>query len=383
MRYRHLFLGLLTANAASLLFFYGCDLKSGGDGSDAGPTPDSSIDTGVDSGPGGECEGVDLQTDRENCGVCKRSCLGSACNAGQCVPTRFAAIANAGEFAVDDAGAVVVQVPPPNGSDGDVYYASFSADGGTIRLVVGAELPLGPSTDGTSACWGNGGRVTCSSLDGGNSRSSATGENGPKSTLILGDTVYWINNGPGDIKKFPLAGGAKTVVASGGGITGSHSLVVDGTRLVWVVAPTKAVVTAPVDGDGGSPIVLGTIPAGTPNAVAVGTDHYYIAAQNASASELGGIYRVAKNATGGPAELVMRQSLVDPSIVVVSDFVYYTNKVDEGAVYRFKVGDTPPDGGPPAFVSAQPSPKAVRAGADGFIYWTNSVADGGLMRVAK
>ncbi|WP_394846682.1 hypothetical protein LZC95_04345 [Pendulispora brunnea] len=380
MRYRHLFLGLLTANAASLLFFYGCDLKSGGDGNGPDPGSDSGIDTGVDAGPGSDCPGVNTQTDKENCGRCNHSCLGSECNAGQCVPKRFVSAPSPVDVALDDAGAAITIGTSPSGR---VIYAPFAADGGFLQVVDDTSSPRGAATDGTSVCWANGGRISCRYQDGGTPRSTENDENGPKSTLILGDTVYWINNAPGDVRKFPLDGGTREVVAFGTGTTLNNSLVVDGQRLVWVIGSSKSVVTAPLNGDGGAPTVIATVVVGTPSAVAVGTnDFYYVAVQN-TASDLGGIYRVPKTATGGPAELVVRQSLVEPSIAVDGEFVYYTNKTGDGAVYRFNVGDLLPDGGPPAFASGQASPASVRAGTDGFVYWTSNVADGGLMRVAK
>ena len=379
MRYRHLFLGLLTANAASLLFFYGCDLKSGGDGTGSVPDTDSGFDSGLDAGVDADCPGVDRQTDKENCGACGHSCRGSTCNAGQCVPARFSAISNAGELAVGSAGIVVTTSTDP----GRVVFVSLDGDAGSSPVASNESSPKGPSTDGTSICWANGNRVSCTAPDGGPIQATQAVFNGPNSTLIQGTYAYWLVNGNTELKRFPVDGGPTESIAVGDRTSpaplGSRSLAFDGNRLVWLIRGTQTVYGAPLDGDGGLATTIAKVPSGTPNAVAVGQGAYFVAVED-SGSELGGIYRIPTE--GGTATALFRQSLVSPSIAVEGTTVYYTNRAN-GSVYRFSIGDSVPDGGPAPFASGQASPTSVRTGPDGFLYWANDNADGGLMRVAK
>ncbi|WP_394821774.1 hypothetical protein [Pendulispora albinea] len=286
---------------------------------------------------------------------------------------------------LDQRGAVVT-----NGLDvGGVYYVPFDGGGRVDTIASPQTGPQEPSSDGARVCWFIGNNtIQCTLHDGGSLVVANDNLGSPRSTAIVGGQAYWIANAASDLRRFPLDGSTNraTIVATyaSNGFSGARSLVIDGSRFVWLVRDNKAIAAATLDGTlPAAATTVAKIPRVAPNAVAVGANAYYVVAEDLG--EMGGLYRAPKDGTGGDATPLVRQSLIEPTIAVDANYAYYTDR-NGGTIYRFPLNATLPDGGtafPEAIAKGQGSPTGIGV-TDKFVYWLNvSGANTGLMRVAK
>jgi len=382
VRYRHLFLGLLTANAAALLFFYGCDLQSGGTG---GPGVfDSGFDTGTDTGPG--CtEGDPTCTDAEVSTHCEFDA-----SPVECHPAHLNGLFGATELVLADGGVVVTERGP-----GEAHYVTISSDdaGTGTDVLLGSSTKgaiTGPSTDGTFVYWAAtaDSQIKRALPDGGSAQSVVSSESNLESTAAFGDNVYWVTQAGSGVKRHLADGGGGsenvTDPPPGGGGSKGRSIVTDGNKFYWLLEDTGVLFAVPVNGGEASQLATGL-----QNGLAIAVDgsDLYIAVRGTG----GGIYRASRDGDGGAATPLVRQNLAYPHVATDKRYVYYTDGLPGGTIWRLRKDaasdgpvDAGGDGGAEPLFPRQTTPEGIRVD-DQYIYWVNNSTDGtrGLWRALK
>jgi hypothetical protein len=184
------------------------------------------------------CE-TDLTSTAAHCGACDHDCLGAACVASMCEVIHVA----------DPLG---TSTGPWNGflalGPANVYYGYAATPSGGVAMA---------SKDGSGSA--------CIECDVGFCRELATDAT----------SVYWSNEGTGEIKKAPLGGG--TVVPLWSGPTGTP-IAVDPAHVFWHDATADTLMMAGLDGS--SPMAIATAQPDINSIATQGGHVYWISASN-------------------------------------------------------------------------------------------------------
>ena len=183
---------------------------------------------------------IDLQTNKDHCGSCSKTCK-DGCSAGQC----FVHLATVAE---DEIGIAVNAT--------DVYFtmsragtvSRVSRSGGAVQVLATSQPFPAPgeiALDSKNVYWVNQGAsqgtgsVMKLSLTGNTPEALATSEIGPIAIAIDGSNVYWAGYadvGEGAIMKVPIAGGTKVQLAVGDSMRYPYRIAVDATDVYWINA---------------------------------------------------------------------------------------------------------------------------------------------------
>ena len=289
---------------------------------------------------------TDLMSDPSHCGSCDHGCQGGACMAGSCQPIVLSPVEHIPWGIAVQSGTVywleqdsnyhiIHSVPAGGGTVTTVYARDPSAndptependlvvdsthvyfgapadivsvpfDGGAaLVLSQNNEWPLGMAVDSTNLYWATPGPCphppdggTCqpgfiyqTAKDGtGTQIAIASGEMGPASVAVLGSTVYWVSDGPGDgtstgvVRSTPVGGGPVSTLASGlttkynlnDNTAGYAAMGVDSTGVYFTTydgMQTGAVMKVGLDG--GTPVTL--MAATDPQKLAVDSTGVYV-----------------------------------------------------------------------------------------------------------
>lgn len=192
-----------------------------------GSNPD--LDGGNEAAP--TCVGVDLKTDKKNCGRCNHDCLGADCADSVCKPIKLA------DGLAQPEGLVV--------SAADVFVAEYDQN----RIAKFGKMTLG-------SCVAPPLPSSCKFTDVNVFRPTGMGSDGT--------SVYWANagnSGASDIRSCPqvgCGGNAPTLIANLGGPVFEHNgngllpldLVVKDGRVFWPESTGAAIRSAPSGGGG-------------------------------------------------------------------------------------------------------------------------------------
>ena len=138
----------------------------------AAPTPDSP----------GPCDGLDLKSNQENCGVCGHGCQGGACAMGACQPVTIASgLTNPRNLAID-------------AKKGDVYWTNE-----------------GPCDQYDNNCMGNVLRLAANGKEG-EATILAMNQARPTGIALDETSVYGANGGSGNIMRLPIDGTGQAAV---------------------------------------------------------------------------------------------------------------------------------------------------------------------------
>lgn len=312
-------------------------------------------------------------SDGDNCCIPGRSCQGGGCVDGKCQPVVIVA------DATSDARGI--------GVSGD-------------RLVWAT---------------GGGGQVRTCGKDGSNNIGLPAGLHGTATVAVSGDRVYWIEVDGPNLIAVPVSGLTDVTVVAEVPISGAKAgftrLAVDGTKAYWAMRTPASIWFAPLNGNDVPAAPLASAASSmltketvdNPYGVAVDATHVYwsdedrnvikrrslstlgtdILADVVLSSELGprdialdaknvywttnaGLIRsLAKDGSGMPVTLASGQTGLEP-IIVDSQYVYWTNWVNNGDVSRVRK-----DGGKvEVLASGQKAPFSIAQDC-GTIYWTN------------
>jgi hypothetical protein len=293
------------------------------------------------------CEGVDLQTDGENCGVCGHDCLGGDCEAGVCQAVMIAGGQGAGRSIVDDDTHVywaaqqairradkltrtVETVATFSGTafrmtevDGYVYWvtrntglvarAAMAANADTEIIATGQGDVGGIASDGTNVYWNNwpvGGHIYAGTIEGVTpTEVLTTPTDGLTGMRLIGSTLYYIELGVG-LRSIPVTGGAPAMVVPD---VGSWEFEIDGDDVFLADGdPGGRLLRASLNGV--APADLG--PVGEPWGFAVDATHVYCANEGGDT-----ITRIPR---GGGTPEILATSPAPVGIVVDDHAVYWT-----------------------------------------------------------
>jgi hypothetical protein len=361
---------------------------------------DATVDAGcvTDGGVMGSLCGatcVDLTSDPSNCGYCAHGCGGGGCAAGACQPIVLTPIEHIPWSISVQSGtiywieqdsnyhilhsmpvgggpvATLYAAPPqpydPTAPENDlvvdptgVYFGGFAdivgvgLDGGNpVILGQNNPWPQGMAVDNSNVYWATQGQCPFP-YDGGVCQTGfvyqapkngngpvttlASGEMAPASVAVMGSTVYYISDGPGDgtssavVRSVPVGGGPVTTLASniqalfnlGGNNPCSNCMGVDPTGVyftTWDGKSTGALMKVPLDG--GTPVMLA--PLGSALGLALDSTGAYVADHRAAT-----VVRVPLDG-GAPLVVVPASNLpfylnaADPwTIAVDQTNIYYT-----------------------------------------------------------
>jgi hypothetical protein len=148
-------------------------------------------------------DGIDLSSDRKNCGVCDRNCGTSACNGGVCAPQLLAATSATGVAATLAVSAddVYWSVAYFGFLGGGVFRTPKNATGqaNPIVTVDETDTALGVATDQTDLFWLNTTEVLSAQLRGVPRPALATTSSKTEAIAVAGNFIYWVED-------FPTAG---------------------------------------------------------------------------------------------------------------------------------------------------------------------------------
>jgi len=253
VRYGALVVALVTL-AGGVVEGAACGGGVAGARADDGGAPDASVDvthgmTAADgggtardgttvTGPDSAC-GADTQTDPHHCGVCGHDCLGGACQAGACQPVVLATDPNrVSGFTID-----ATSVYWTTGSTG--YDAGVGLSNGTV-----SKCPL-------SGCTGS-------------PTTLATGQDGPESIWVSGNTLYWNNfNGASFMQCSVDCNDNATVFVKWAALGPGAGFAVNATQAFFTSAPLGGLIEeCPVSGCG-NPVTFASGQQ-TPNQIVIG-----------------------------------------------------------------------------------------------------------------
>jgi hypothetical protein len=204
-------------------------IAGAGEGGTAGIAGLAGAGSGGNGGAGGpsctapelDCDGacVDIKaSDAENCGACGRSCRGSTCEAGACVPEAMTSGGEVAPYALADDGTSLYWVSPAvkaGAFDPRVRRAPKAAPGGVGEAVfAGADVRARSLVfAGGKLYWGElgaAGQAVLSGTPGGafpDSPPFAADQLDVRHVAVVGSKAFWAVGGEGAVRGKPLAGG--------------------------------------------------------------------------------------------------------------------------------------------------------------------------------
>ena len=351
------------------------DAHLDGDVVDSGPLVCAAHTAHCSTSPAGACD-VHTDTDPGNCGACGHSCLGGACNAGQCAPVALVSGQTGAAYLVTDAAHVYWT----NQTAGTVMQANLDGSA-MITLATGQTTPFMIASNATTVFWTNtttpAGAVGSVPIGGGAVVYVATAQDAPRG-LALGDThVYWLNTGTvnGDLDRANFDGSNRERLADPVAGGGGKDMAVFADFVYWANGNDGTIRRAPTIGGTVDSIVVGQI---KPQAVAVDATGLYFTNYAVAG---GGGNVVQLPAGGGEPSVIAADQPGARRIALDKDFVYWTNELD-GTVRKAPIV-APAMGARPVttVAQAQGAPFGI-AVDDKAIYWTNN-SGGQVMKVAK
>jgi hypothetical protein len=268
---------------------------------------------------------VNVRGDAANCGSCGNECDGGTCVAATCQPV--------------------------------------------TTIADNLKQPFGIAVDATSVYWTThgDGNVWRASLDGGAPMVLVSnGKNaGTEAIVVDATSIYWTNFNAGTIMKAGLDGGAVTTLL---GAEQAPRLVVDATHVYWTTYFGGTVMQANLDGSNPTQLASGqSHPVGL--AVSLGSAYFV----DYEPPDSGGAVLVAQSGTAFPRAL---EQPYPNGIALDGTFIYWTNSIPDGGVWRVNVGG----GVPESMADHQSGPFGIAVDDTG-VYWTNA-SGSTVMKVA-
>ena len=415
--------GLVLAACSSVLGFDSLTLLPGEGGTpsgEGGPQDGSTDGTAPDAEGGREagptCIGVDLTSDKKNCGRCNHDCLGGDCMGGMCKPILLAdGLADAEGLVVDDLNVYVAE----NYLDRIARFGKNALGPCTkpplpaicLYTATNVHRPTGMGIDANNVYWVNGSASeirSCAlkSCDGKTPNLVAATNayafdhilgNGllPLELIVRDGQVFWPENGGSAIRSAPVGGGPVTTYLSNNSYA-PVAIAVDDTSIYFTDDTNQhqtQIASVPRSGAPGAVKVVSESPA-RPYGIALnGTnDNLYWTVPFVFGPSDGLVHTAPKTQSGGPPSAAFATPFDEPrAIMVDANNVYWlltgVNNAAIGVVLYCPIKGCPGDG-PIVLASAQRVPKHLTQDATA-IYWSNegltdSVAfSGQVYKIAK
>jgi hypothetical protein len=401
-------LGSALVACSTILGFEDVTLGTGDDGGvgvDAGgdvTTMDARGDSPVQQEAGsdatsdvGEAGCGDPMTDKDNCGRCGHSCLGSTCTNGMCDAKQLTiqgAFNEAWDLALDDTHIYFTDT-----SDNWIYR--INKDGSNpVRVDMGEALaPRAIAVDATYMYWTNflspNGEVRRCPIAGCNGTSvllSAADE--PSAILLLGTRVMWAERNGGKVVQADISdGGNQKVLFAGDDAAVAaqpYQLATDPTFVYFTDFRAGFTRRVPLDGGASVALANGMIPGSY--GIAVNDAGIFWASETSSAD--GTIFRIAASAFVNNADpTVFASPFKQPAGVAIDDnYVYWVNAgttsdTMDGSVMACPLSQALCPN-PIVLATTQHNPVRIKVDADA-VYWTadgiSTTRDGSIWKVAK